>query len=33
MILECRVQIRNSRGQTGWTSEPEKFDGKSMLGG
>jgi hypothetical protein len=26
------VQIRNSRGQTGWIYEPEKFDGKDRLG-
>jgi hypothetical protein len=26
------IQIRNSRGQVGWTSEPDKFDGKDALG-
>jgi len=26
------VQIRNEQGQAGWTSEPEKFDGKSTVG-
>jgi hypothetical protein len=26
------VEIRNTRGQTGWTNEPEKFDGKDFLG-
>jgi hypothetical protein len=26
------VQIRNAQGQTGWTNEPEKFDGKDALG-
>jgi hypothetical protein len=26
------VQVRNSRGQTGWTSDPGKFDGKDQLG-
>jgi hypothetical protein len=26
------VQIRNARGQSGWTAEPEKFDGKDALG-
>ena len=25
------VQIRNTRGQVGWTNEPEKFDGKDAL--
>ena len=25
------VQLRNSRGQTGWINEPEKFDGKDRL--
>ncbi len=32
-VVEWWVQIRNSAGQTGWTREPEKFDGKSVLGG
>jgi hypothetical protein len=26
------VQVRNAAGQTGWTNEPEAFDGKSALG-
>jgi len=26
------VQIRNAKGQTGWTNEPDKFDGKDALG-
>jgi hypothetical protein len=26
------VQIRNARGQTGWTNEPNKFDGKDAFG-
>jgi hypothetical protein len=26
------VQIKNARGQTGWTNAPEKFDGKDALG-
>jgi len=26
------VQIRNSRGQVGWTQHPEAFDGKDSLG-
>jgi hypothetical protein len=26
------VQIRNARGQIGWTDEPDKFDGKDGLG-
>jgi len=26
------VSIRNVRGQTGWTNEPEKFNGKDALG-
>lgn len=27
------VQIRNAAGNVGWTSEPDKFDGKDALGG
>jgi len=26
------VQIRNAQGQTAWTNEPDKFDGKDALG-
>lgn len=26
------VQVRNARGQTGWTSEPDKFDNKDACG-
>jgi len=29
---EWWVQIRNKAGQTGWTREPDKFDGKDALG-
>lgn len=29
---EWWVQVRNGAGQTGWTSEPEQFDGKDALG-
>jgi hypothetical protein len=36
VVHDCRtvwwVQLRNSRGQTGWSNEPEKFDGKDRLG-
>jgi hypothetical protein len=27
------VQVRNNSGQTGWTSDVDKFDGKDALGG
>ena len=30
---EWWVQIRNKSGQVGWTREPDKFDGKGLLGG
>ena len=29
---EWWIQIRNAEGQTGWTREPDKFDGKDSLG-
>ncbi len=31
-VSEWWVQIRNSRGQIGWTKETDKFDGKDALG-
>ncbi len=31
-VSEWWVQIRNGRGQTGWTNETDKFDGKDALG-
>lgn len=30
---EWWVQVRNRLGRTGWTDQPEKFDGKDALGG
>lgn len=27
------VQVRNARGQVGWTDAPDKWDGKDALGG
>jgi hypothetical protein len=29
---EWWIQIQNAAGQTGWTREPDKFDGKDSLG-
>jgi len=31
-VSEWWVQIRNARGQIGWTKETDKFDGKDALG-
>ena len=31
-MTEWWVQIRDRQGRVGWTSEPEKFDGKSAIG-